>query len=148
MSGGGYIGSWLTAWLHRKALDRTPDPVARVIEELSGHNLPPGRDGEVRAEAPAITQLRRFSNYLAPKSGLLSADLWALIATVLRNIILTGGGSRIRGLDAELQRLLAAEGYEQPAVCLAGERYREFVVLGALKAARQARENQWQQVMK
>ena len=77
--------------------------------------------------------------------GLASPDS---VGELLRNIILTGGGSRIRGLDAELQRLLAAEGYEQPAVCLAGERYREFVVLGALKAARQARENQWQQVIK
>jgi rod shape-determining protein MreB len=66
----------------------------------------------------------------------------------MQNIVLTGGGSRIRGLDVELQRLLAEEGYEQPCVRLAGERYKEFVALGALKAARQARENQWQQVIK
>jgi rod shape-determining protein MreB len=70
------------------------------------------------------------------------------VEQLLQNLILTGGGSRIRGLDTELQRLLAAEGYEQPRVQLAGERYREFVALGALKAARQARENQWQQLLK
>ncbi len=77
--------------------------------------------------------------------GLSSPDN---VEQLLQNLILTGGGSRIRGLDTELQRLLAAEGYEQPRVQLAGERHREFVALGALKAARQARENQWQQVLK
>ncbi len=70
------------------------------------------------------------------------------VGELLQNIILTGGGSRIRGLGAELQRQLAAEGYERPGVRVAGERYQEFVALGALKAARQARENQWQQVIK
>lgn len=70
------------------------------------------------------------------------------VGELLQNIVLTGGGSRIRGLDVELQRLLAEEGYEQPCVRLAGDRYKEFVALGALKAARQARENQWQQVIK
>ncbi len=70
------------------------------------------------------------------------------VGELLQNIILTGGGSRIRNLATELQRQLAAEGYERPCVRLAGERYQEFVALGALKAARQARENQWQQVIK
>jgi rod shape-determining protein MreB len=70
------------------------------------------------------------------------------VGELLQNIIITGGGSRIRGLDTELQRLLAEEGYEQPCVRLAGERYKEFVALGALKAARGARDNQWQQVIK
>lgn len=70
------------------------------------------------------------------------------VGELMQNIILTGGGSRIRGLDTELQRLLAAEGYEQPCVRRTGNRYQEFVALGALKAARQARENQWQQVIK
>lgn len=70
------------------------------------------------------------------------------VGELLQNIVLTGGGSRVRGLDVELQRLLAEEGYEQPCVRLAGDRYKEFVALGALKAARQARENQWQQVIK
>ena len=89
VSGGGYIGSWLTAWIHRKAEDGTvADPFTRVIDEMAGRNLPTGTDGEVLTEAVAITQLRRFSNYLAPQPGLLSADTWALVATILRNIIL------------------------------------------------------------
>jgi rod shape-determining protein MreB len=70
------------------------------------------------------------------------------VTELLQNIVLTGGGSRIKGLDTELQRLLSEEGFERPQVKLVGERYKEFVAKGALKAARQARENQWQQVIK
>jgi rod shape-determining protein MreB and related proteins len=70
------------------------------------------------------------------------------VVELLQNIILTGGGSQIRGLAEELRRRLADEGYEQPCVRPAGEKYREFVAIGALKAARSARENQWQQMVK
>ena len=69
------------------------------------------------------------------------------VSELLQNIILTGGGSRIRCLDTELQRLLTEEGYEQPRVKVVGERYKEFVAVGALKAARQAKETQWQQLI-
>jgi rod shape-determining protein MreB len=70
------------------------------------------------------------------------------VEELLQNIILTGGGSRVRNLDTELQRLLAEDGYEKPVVNLAGEKYKEFVAYGALKAARSAREDQWQQLVK
>lgn len=70
------------------------------------------------------------------------------VEELLQNIILTGGGSRVRGLDTELQRLLAEDGYEKPVVRLVGEKYKEFVANGALKAARSAREDQWQQLVK
>ena len=33
--------------------------------------------------------MRVFSNYLSPRPGLLSADTWALIAALLRNLMLT-----------------------------------------------------------
>jgi rod shape-determining protein MreB len=69
------------------------------------------------------------------------------VGELMQNIILTGGGSRIKNLDTELQRMLTEEGYDNPQVKQAGDRYKEFVALGALKAARQARENQWQQVL-
>lgn len=69
------------------------------------------------------------------------------VTELLQNIILTGGGSRIRNLDTELQRLLTEEGYEQPKVRVVGENYKQFVARGALKAARQAKEGQWQQLI-
>jgi rod shape-determining protein MreB len=66
------------------------------------------------------------------------------VAELMQNIILTGGGSRIRNLDTELQRLLTEEGYEKPRVLTVGENYKEHVAKGALVAGRQARESQWQ----
>jgi rod shape-determining protein MreB len=69
------------------------------------------------------------------------------VTELMQNIILTGGGSRIRNLDTELQRLLSEEGYEQPQVRTVGENYKQYVARGALKAARQAKETQWQQLI-
>jgi rod shape-determining protein MreB len=69
------------------------------------------------------------------------------VAELLGNIVLTGGGSRIRNFAPELQRRLFEEGYDNPKVVLAGEDDAEFVARGALKAARRARESQWQQML-
>lgn len=66
------------------------------------------------------------------------------VVTLLQNIIVTGGGSQIRGLDTVLQQRLIADGYEAPKVKLAGHDFQRYVAMGALKAARAARENQWQ----
>jgi hypothetical protein len=75
VSGGGYIGSWLSAWVSRAGF-------ANVWSNLVGR--PKGPD----IEPPAIAWLRSYSNYLAPKLGLLSADFWAAVAIVLRNLLL------------------------------------------------------------
>jgi rod shape-determining protein MreB len=66
------------------------------------------------------------------------------VVTLLQNIIVTGGGSQIRGIDTVLQKRLADDGYESPRVRLAGQDFQRYVAIGALKAARAARENQWQ----
>lgn len=66
------------------------------------------------------------------------------VLTLLQNIIVTGGGSQIKGIDTVLQNKLIEDGYEAPKVKLAGQDYKRYVALGALKAARAARENQWQ----
>ncbi|HVU24408.1 MAG TPA: rod shape-determining protein [Opitutus sp.] len=66
------------------------------------------------------------------------------VVTLLQNIIITGGGSQLKGIDTLLQRKLAADNFESPKVRLAGQDYKRYVALGALKAARAARENQWQ----
>lgn len=66
------------------------------------------------------------------------------VVQLLQNIIITGGGSQIRGIDTELQKRLAADGFENPKVRLAGPDYQRYCALGALKAARAAREQQWQ----
>src|SRR5215831_18303400 len=75
VSGGGYIGSWLSAWVARAGY---PD----VWRKLSGTRRHPDE------EPGEIAWLRSYSNYLTPKLGLFSADTWAAIALYVRNLIL------------------------------------------------------------
>ena len=76
VSGGGYIGSWLTSWFKRTDLKT-------VVSGLK-HKKPEDRT----SEPPEITYLRRFSNYLTPKTGALSADTWTGAAIYVRNVLL------------------------------------------------------------
>ena len=76
VSGGGYIGSWLSAWLHHST------NADHVLQQLRSRRVDPD------AEPPAIDHLREYSSYLTPKVGLLSADTWAAVAIVFRNILL------------------------------------------------------------
>lgn len=62
---------------------------------------------------------------------------------MLQNIVLTGGGSRIRNIDQELQRLLLDDGYEEPDVRISSREVMPFVGIGAMKVAKAAREDQW-----
>lgn len=71
VSGGGYIGGWLSAWLRR-----SPQTGA-VMQQLNSENV----------DAPPVTYLRAYSSYLAPRRG-WSADTWTLIALYIRNLIL------------------------------------------------------------
>jgi hypothetical protein len=82
VSGGGYMGGWLTAWIHRhsapgKRLDG-------VVEDLT--NATPG--SKIDPDPEAIRHLREYSNFLTPKAGLLSTDTWTFIAIYIRNLLL------------------------------------------------------------
>ena len=82
VSGGGYLGGWLSAWAAR--LERSiPDGFREVIHRLAERPAS-GFD----PDPPSIRHLRQFSNYLTPRLGFLSGDTWALVATVVRNIFL------------------------------------------------------------
>jgi rod shape-determining protein MreB len=65
------------------------------------------------------------------------------VFSLLENIILSGGGSRIRNLDHELQRKLQDEGYENPNVRISSKDVSPLVSIGALKVAKAARGDQW-----
>ena len=81
VSGGGYVGSWLSAWRVRtEAGVRTGFDT--ILRNLTGR--PSGAD----VEPPEISWLRAYSNYLTPQLGVASADAWAAIAIVVRNLIL------------------------------------------------------------
>jgi hypothetical protein len=79
VSGGGYIGGWLSAWIKNH-----PQGTRGVVAELQQHRS----DSTLNPESQPIRHLRAFSNYLAPKTGLTSVDSWTLIATFIRNMFL------------------------------------------------------------
>jgi len=103
VSGGGYIGSWLTAWIHRTY---PLGGVAHVQAQLKasvehdaaavGAGTAKTRSGSAAPNAPAaplvepleIAWLRKYSNYLAPRVGMLSVDSLTLVMTWLRNTAL------------------------------------------------------------
>ena len=79
VSGGGYIGGWLTTWLHRESR-------AAVIAGLDPAAASANRRDDDRV-AP-VDRLRATCRYLAPRGGLVSADVWTLLATIARNLLL------------------------------------------------------------
>jgi Patatin-like phospholipase len=78
VSGGGYIGGWLTSWIHRH-----PKGEQGVVDELKKK-----ADSKIEVEPGPVSHLRSYSNYLSPRLGLLSADTWTLVAIYMRNLIL------------------------------------------------------------
>ena len=66
VSGGGYIGAWLTANCKRNGV---------------------WRDQETDW-SDSIRYLRRYSNYLAPVVGFFSADTWSMLMVWLRNTLM------------------------------------------------------------
>lgn len=102
VSGGGYIGSWLLAWIKRRG------SIHSVQDSLRGCGTALPCDGHVEAgpaETPSprlahnsdpraehvrpIRILRDYARYLAPQAGLFSADSWTILSTWLRNTSLT-----------------------------------------------------------
>ncbi len=81
VSGGGYLGGWLSAWIAHAGNIET---VAQGLNK----DLRTSDDTERDPESEPIRHLRRYSNYLTPKLGFFSSDTWTLAATVLRNIFL------------------------------------------------------------
>jgi sulfite exporter TauE/SafE len=77
VSGGGYVGGWFTAWVHREGRST----VLRTLGEESSHDGP-------RTPQTAVDRLRATCRYLAPQGGIVSADLWTLLATMGRNLLL------------------------------------------------------------
>ena len=77
VSGGGYLGGWLSAWIHRAG------GIAAVEGELKRRPSSP-----FETEPEPLRHLRQYSRYLSPKAGFLSADTWTLVGTYLRNLLL------------------------------------------------------------
>jgi hypothetical protein len=80
VSGGGYIGGWLSSYARRNA-----DGMSGVAEELRSDGV---NGNPLEPEVKPLTWLRMFSNYLTPKLGLTSGDTWAFTGSYLRNLLL------------------------------------------------------------
>jgi hypothetical protein len=74
VSGGGYIGGWLSALIHLRFNGR--------VEDAEQHLQTGGE------ENAAIRFLRSYSNYLTPRASFFSADTLTAVATYLRNLYL------------------------------------------------------------
>ncbi|GLH81388.1 hypothetical protein SSBR45G_62970 [Bradyrhizobium sp. SSBR45G] len=73
VSGGGYAGSFLTAWIQRAGFDD-------VLSHLRGEH-------PTDAASP-LRHLRRYSNYLNPHTSLFSADQLTNVVLYIRNLLL------------------------------------------------------------
>jgi hypothetical protein len=79
VSGGGYIASWLSGWIHRAG------GLGKINADLKGLR----QDRNPSSPEPrAIQHLREYSNYLTPRLGLLSVDTWTSALIILRNCFL------------------------------------------------------------
>jgi len=110
VSGGGYIGSWLSAWLYQErerereklrkeqatadtckakqgeTADSTVNTADLVISALNQRDSR-GQLGDHEEPEP-ISNLRRNSHFLSPSFSSISPDLWSDVASVLRNLFL------------------------------------------------------------
>src|SRR5260370_20548156 len=77
VSGGGYIGSWLSAWIHR-----AKDGLASVADQLAR----PSETARPNPEPAEIHNLRSYSNYLTPRLGRFSAATWTMVWRELANL--------------------------------------------------------------
>lgn len=128
----------------------------REIKEANGYVGPSRKPLEVKVVIGGKSHMLELGDVLARAGNALIDKIYPAlttliqrassdsVVTLLQNIIITGGGSQIRGIDTLLQKKLTDDGFEAPKVRLAGQDYKRYVALGALKAARAARENQWQ----
>src|SRR5712691_9034522 len=73
VSGGGYIGSWLSAWIARAGYPTVWRGLVGAFDSSAG----------------PIEWLRSYSNYLTPRIGIVSPDAWAGVALYIYNLILT-----------------------------------------------------------
>ncbi len=76
VSGGGYIGSWLSAW-RQHAQDDDAVQAALVARKVD----PPDEPAQLQG-------LRASSNFLTPKVGAMSPDTWTAVALFIRNLVL------------------------------------------------------------
>lgn len=106
VSGGGYIGSWLSSWARRdkegisgvqKELVRADTAVAGIWPKEEPKTQNGDKDTIDKSDLPLtktdpepqpVRHLREYSNYLSPELGLTSGDTWTMASLYIRNLTL------------------------------------------------------------
>lgn len=84
VSGGGYVGGWVSAWISRLGADAKAfeDKLACAPEQPLDAGQPD------RHEPREIEWLRRYSNYITPRTGVLGLDFLQAVVTWTRNVLI------------------------------------------------------------
>lgn len=110
VSGGGYIHQFLATWIHNRGLSRDAVPasvsaaadpvpqrsaleeVEQLLQPLPSPQTQPGSASRRQPHSTLVAQplrwLAGYSNYLAPRKGLIGLDTWTIFAVWLRNTLL------------------------------------------------------------
>ena len=110
VSGGGYAGGWLAAWLYREGSPINVESqldTSRIRQSKADRHFekkPAAEEKKPAADRPEweklseklvldeepepVTHLRAYSSYLTPRGGLFSTDTWAMLAIYLRNVFI------------------------------------------------------------
>jgi Patatin-like phospholipase len=99
VSGGGYAGAWLAAWIKR---DGDPSNVESLLKPSRVQNAQADRgvykendvrkeylkkDVVVDEEPEPLYHLREYSSFMMPRPGAFSPDTWTIIAIWVRNFL-------------------------------------------------------------
>ena len=89
VSGGGYIGAWLYGIISRvRGAGSQPATAQEQMDSAAGQLLRGVRSAPGAVAQDPISFLRSYSNYLAPRPGLFSADTWTIGFIWFRNVLL------------------------------------------------------------
>jgi len=107
VSGGGYIGSWLSAWIYQTRagwidkdeenwIDSKNLKKDQTQDETQDFSIKYARRVQTRlartkasnVEPIEVSHLRAYSNYMSPRVGMFSTDTWTLVGVYLRNLLL------------------------------------------------------------
>ena len=94
VSGGGYIGSWLSSWArrHPSGIAGVQNDLVRADTAVEGTQPDTPKSErpvkKVDPEPRPLRHLRAYSNYMSPKLGFLSADTWTMASMYVRNLLL------------------------------------------------------------
>jgi hypothetical protein len=85
VSGGGYVGSWLSTWIHRH-----PEGLTGVVKELGTRARKEAGTliTKIDPAPPPVGFLRSYSHFLNPQAGLFTVDTWTWVGIYLRNLSL------------------------------------------------------------